>query len=254
MENSLVLRHNYVTILLYSKGIKFVTNTISPHLTEDDIIDWLKANPHFLQKNPDLCDVLVPPKQKSGKGVADFQAYLIERLKADKTEAIETAREVVETARFNMNNQTRIHRAVLRLLEAESFEEFIEGMTADLSILLDVDIISLVIEAEGQKIPHISLPGIRIVPEGTLDNWMRGKHILAQSDITGIDAVYGSGATLVRSQVLMRVDISNLTPPAVLAFGSRDPQMFQAGQGSEQISFLANVVERLFRSWLNLSA
>ena len=223
-------------------------------LSEDDVVDWLKSHPHFLQKNPELCDILLPPKQKNGKGVADFQAYLIERLKADKTEALQTAKEIVETARHNMNNQTRIHRAVLRLLEAESFEEFIEGLTSDLSILLDVDITSLVVEAEGQKIPHISLTGIRIVPEGTLDSWMRGKTILYQSDINGIEAVYVSGATLVRSQVLLRVDISNRTPPALLAFGSRDPQMFQAGQGSEQIVFLANVVERIFRSWLSLSA
>lgn len=225
----------------------------APALSSDDVIAWLKRHPDFLQRHPDLYDILVTPRQKMGKGVADFQTYMIERLKADKTEAIETARGIVETARHNMNNQTRIHKAVLRLLESESFEEFIEGITADLTAFLDVDITSLVIEAEGQKIPQITLPGIRIVPEGTLDLWMRGKTILHQADISGIETIYGPGATLVRSQVLIRVDISNRTPPAILAFGSRDPQMFQPGQGTEQIMFLANVVERLFRSWLMLS-
>ena len=225
----------------------------APALSSDDVIAWLKRHPDFLQRHPDLYDILVTPRQKMGKGVADFQTYMIERLKADKTEAIETARGIVETARHNMNNQTRIHKAVLRLLESESFEEFIEGITADLTAFLDVDITSLVIEAEGQKIPQITLPGIRIVPEGTLDLWMRGKTILHQEDISGIETIYGPGATLVRSQVLIRVDISNRTPPAILAFGSRDPQMFQPGQGTEQIMFLANVVERLFRSWLMLS-
>jgi uncharacterized protein len=165
-----------------------VTHSPDTQLTADDIIAWLKSHPDFLQKNPQACDALIPPKQQNGKGIADFQTYMIERLKADKTEAIETAKEIVETARHNMNNQTRIHRAVLRLLEAESFEEFIESITSDLTTLLDVDITSLVIESDGQKIPHVTLPGIRIVPTGTLDKWMNSRTILHQSDISGISS------------------------------------------------------------------
>lgn len=224
-----------------------------PDLNADTVTAWLKAHPDFLLKNPSVCDFLLPPKQQNGKGIADFQSFMIERLKADKTEAIETAKEIVETARHNMNNQTRIHRAVLRLLEAETFEEFIGSITTDLTALLDVDITSLVIESEGDKIPHVTLPGIRIVPVGTLDKWMAGRNILHQSDISGIETIYGAGAHLVRSQALVRVDISKRTPPAVLAFGSRDPFLFQAGQGTEQVSFLAGVVERCIRTWLHLS-
>lgn len=230
-----------------------MTHPHHPNLDADDITLWLKLHPEFLQKNPEAIQYLIPPKQQNGKGIADFQTYMIERLKADKTEAIETAKEIVETARHNMNNQTRIHRAVLRLLEAESFEEFIESITADLTTLLNVDITSLVIESDGEKIPHVTLPGIRIIPAGTLDKWMMGKNILHQSDISGIETVYGAGANLVRSQVLVRVDVSQKTPPAILAFGSRDPMMFQSGQGTEQVSFLAGVVERCIRSWLHLS-
>lgn len=222
-------------------------------LTPDDILSYLKSHPDFLTKNPEAIDFLVPPKHENGRKVADFQAHMIARLKADKTEAIETAKGIVETARHNMNNQGRIHRSVLRLLECESFDEFIESITSDLTTFLDVDITSLVIESDGDKIPHVTLPGIRIVPAGTLDKWMAGKNILHQSDISGVETVYGAGASLVRSQVLVRVDVSQKTPPAILAFGSRDPQMFQPGQGTEQVSFLAGVVERCIRSWLHLS-
>jgi uncharacterized protein YigA (DUF484 family) len=229
-----------------------VTKTTPPAISADDILAWLKSHPDFLIKNPAACDFLLPPKQQGGKGIVDFQSYMIERLKADKTEAIETVKEIVETARHNMNNQARIHRAILRLLEAESFEEFIESITADLTTLLDVDITSLVIETDDQKIPHVTLPGIRIVPEGTLDKWMNCRAILHQSDISGIEPIYGAGAHLVRSQVLVRVDVSKKTPPAVLAFGSRDPFMFQQGQGTEHVSFLAGVVERCIRLWLHL--
>ena len=90
------------------------------------------------------------------------------------------------------------------------------------------------------------------MPAGTIQNWMQGKPSLLQSDIGGIEAIYGGGANLVRSQALVRVDISLDTPPAIIAFGSRDPELFQDGQGTEQVSFLARVVERLFRTWLNI--
>ena len=194
----------------------------------------------------------MPPREENGRKVADFQSYMIERLKADKTEAIETAKGIVETARSNMNNQTRIHSAVLRLLEAISFDEFVQTITTDLTNLLDVDITTLVVETDGREIPHIHTNGIRVVPEGTIDNWMRGKNVLLQDDISGIEPIYGSGATLVRSQTLVRIDVSMHTPPAIIAFGSRDPHLFNPTQGTEQILFLARVVERQFRSWLML--
>ncbi len=195
----------------------------------------------------------MPPKERPKKGgVADFQSYMIERLKADKEEVITSTREIVENARSNMNNQQRIHKAILRLLESRTFDEFIQCITIDLSPMLDVDISVLVVESNESDIPHVHQNGIRILPEGTIDKWMDGNNVLLQDDISGIEAIYGGGATLVRSQILLRVDISMGTPPAILAFGSRDPTMFGDGQATDQILFLARVIERCFRSWLNL--
>ncbi len=228
-------------------------------LSASDVIAWLKDNPQASKDYPELLDALIQKpaspreRKKDGNNVADFQAYLIERLKADKTEAIETIREVVETARYNMNNQTRIHTAVLSLLDSSSFESFIEALTSDLTALLNVDITTLVVESDGDRIPHIPHSGIRLVPEGTVEKWLGGKMILLQSDIGGVETIYGSGASLVRSQILLRINIGIGTPPAILAFGSRDPELFQPGQGTEQIAFLAQVIERLFRAWLHTS-
>ncbi len=224
-------------------------------ITKTDILNFLSDNPSFLQDNPDVVDALIPPKKRPVKGgVADFQSYMIERLKADKDEVLNSTREIVENARSNMNNQQRIHKAVLRLLEAQTFDEFIHCITMDLSPLLDVDISVLVVESDEKDIPHINQNGIRIVPKGTIDKWMNGKNILLQDSISGIEAIYGGGAALVCSQILLRVDISMCTPPAILAFGSRNPNMFHDGQATDQILFLARVIERCFRSWLTLPA
>ncbi len=222
-------------------------------ISANEVVAYLRDNPRFLQNNPEACEYLLPPqKNGSDRKVADFQSYLISRLRADKDAVMQTTKEIVENSRANMNNQHRVHKAVLMLLEAGSFEDFIHTITMDLSAILDVDITSLVVETNGRDIPHVNTVGIRIVSEGTVDRWMDGKNVLLQSNIQGIEQIYGGGATLVASQALMRVDISMNTPPAILAFGSRDPSLFHNGQATDQISFLARVVERCFRAWLNL--
>lgn len=221
-------------------------------LTPQEVIEFLQANPKFLQQNPEACDFLIPPKSGNGKNVADFQSFMIARLKNDKEKVLETTQAIVENARSNMNNQQRIHKVILRLLEARNFEEFIHIITMDLSTMLNTDISVLVVESNGHDIPHITNNGIRVLPTGTIDQWMKGQNVLLQSNIGGLEAIYGGGANLVQSQALLRVDISMDTPPAILAFGSRDPNMFQDGQGTELVDFLARVVERAFRSWLSL--
>ena len=221
-------------------------------LSDLDILEYLKQNPEFLKKNPEACDLLVPPAEHNGRKIKDFQSYMIERLKSDKHEALETTKEVVSTVRNNMNNQARIHRAILRLVEANSFENFVQAITLDLSSILDVDITVLLVESNGEDIPHIHTNGVRVVPQGTIDHWLGSKKAMLESNIQGVEPIYGGGATLVQSQALVRVDISMDTPPALLAFGSRDPQLFEDGQATEQINFLARVTERLFRLWLNI--
>ena len=70
---------------------------LPPDLDADDVIAWLKKNPDFLARNPDVIDLLLPPAHHNGRKVADFQSYMIQRLKADKAVAVGMTSEVVET-------------------------------------------------------------------------------------------------------------------------------------------------------------
>lgn len=223
-------------------------------LTDAEILAWLKANPNFLQKHPDVLEHMAPPKENMGRGVADFQHYMVQRLKKDKESVIETTRDLIEVSRLNMNSVTRIHDATLKVLEARNFPEFIQAITMDLATLLDVDMAVLVVEGNGDSSPSMLGSGIKVVPQGTITAWMGNEKALLQSDIQGSEDIYGGGARLVRSQAVLRVDISMQTPPAILCFGSRDPEMFRDGQGTELVTYLARVVERCFRLWLDIPA
>lgn len=236
-----------------------MTNEKTPQektpLTDDDILDWLRANPKFLTRNPEAADLLIPPTRvNNDRKVADFQGYMVKRLKDDREDVILKAREIVETSRANMNNQTRIYNAVLLLLEATNFQDFIHTMTMDFAALLDVDIVSLIVEIDDGIIPQIDLTGVRVVGPGTVDLLTRKQTIVLEPAINGLDELYAGGAGLVKSQALVRLSIGGDTPPALLAFGSRNPQMFQPGMGTEQLGFLGHVIERCFRAWLHQGA
>jgi uncharacterized protein YigA (DUF484 family) len=229
-----------------------MTESKKPSLTAAEILAWLKANPNFLNSHPEALDLLAPPKAVAGKGVADFQTYMVKRLKADRDEVLESAREMVATSRANMNNQTRVHKAVLLLMEARSFADFIRTITLDMTSLLDVDIISIVVEASGKVIPQIAMAGVRAVGPGSIDVVMKDKKILLQADIAGLEEIYGGGAGLVKSQALLRMEVAANAPATMLAFGSRDKDLFQSGQGTELIAFLGGVIGRLMRIWLDV--
>lgn len=221
-------------------------------LTEQEIVAWLRRNPRFLQKNPDILDDLLPPRHRQGKGIVDFQYYMVERLRADRDEVLESTREIVENSRANMNNLARIHKIVLMILEARNFEDFIRTITMDAAAVLDVDIISLIVETEGGAIPHIDLAGVRTAEPGTIDLLMKDKTIILESGIAGLDEIYGGGSGLVRSQALMRLHIAAGTPPLLLAFGSRNAALFHERQATDLVMFLGQVIERCFLSWLTV--
>lgn len=223
-------------------------------LSPTEVADFLSDNPDFFSQHPEVLDTIQLPKRNAGTGVVDFHSVLVDRLKADKSNASKLQKELIETFRANMNNQSRIHTAVLVLLEAESFEEFVETITQDFPVLLDVDTASIVIESTSKEIPFIHQAGMRFVRAGTVSRWLGTGDALLQANVNGQEEIFGPGAGLVKSHALLRLEISPKTPAGILAFGSRDPDMFQPDQAIDQIGFLAQVVERCFRLWLDINA
>lgn len=225
---------------------------VKKDLSQEEIVAWLKANRDFFKENPAILEELEAPGVGRGKGVVDFQQALVERLKADKSKANKLQKDLIDTFRANMNNQSRVHTAVLVLLEAETFEEFIETMTQDFPVLLDVDTVNLIIESTSREIPFVNLSGIRFARQGTVAKWLGTGDALLQANINGHEEIFGPGAGLVKSHALLRLEISPSTPAGIIAFGSRNPDAFHPDQAIDQIGFLAQVVERCFRIWLDV--
>ena len=222
--------------------------------TEKAVIDYLKDHPDFLSKHPDILYNLELPEKEAEGGVVDFQSMLLNKLKKDKSHAQRIHKELVENARENMSNQSRIQTAILVALEAENFEEFVEVVTQDFPVLLNVDTVNVIIESTSSEIPFINQAGIRFAKQGIVEKWLSTGDALLQNNIHGSEEIFGAGAGLVRSQALIRLEISEDTPSGILAFGSRDPELFQPNHAVDQVGFLAQVIERCFRIWLGIQS
>lgn len=214
---------------------------------------YLRAHPGFLVDHPDLLDVLDPPACNGGNGVVDLGQAMVERLRRDVAEMAAARDAVVEAGRGNLVAQARVHDAVLMLLAAQSFEHFIETLTTDLAVILDLDVVMVGVERHADEITRTQTPGVtRLSPDSVHALMGPAQNVVLRGGAPGDPSIFGAGAGLVMSFALLRLSISSATPPAVLALGSRQTDHFHSGQGTELLLFLARVVENCVRGWLNL--
>jgi len=223
-------------------------------VTAKQVTAYLRSHPEFLLEHPSLLDGLEPPARDHGDGVVDLQNVMVKRLREEVEKLGGMRDDLLETSRGNANSQDRIHRAIVALLEAPSFERFIECVTTDLAVILDLDLVTIGVEQSDQAFPSHPAPGVYCLEPGVVDGLLGpGNRMLLRDKVQGEAAVYGSGAALVRSDAMIRLAIGEAVPAAVLALASRREDRFHSTQGTELLSFLARVLEISFRRWLNLA-
>ncbi len=222
-------------------------------LSADRVLEFLRDNPDFFVKHPDALNGLQSPSRALGEGVYDLQQAMINQLRGKIDTLAGNQNDLLSTTRANMQTQSRIHECALNLLGAQSFEQLIQTVTTDFAVILDLDMVTLCIEAADPTPLTIRTRGLMILTPGAIDGILGpDRRLLLRGDINGDPELFAGASTLVRSDALVRLSISPSTPPVLLAFGSRDPQRFDSGQATELIDFLASVLEHVIRIWLHL--
>lgn len=222
-------------------------------LTAGEVAAFLEQHPEFFAEHPDLLDSLTTPASENGDGVVNLQHFLVERLRQQLVEARQANDSLIAIGRANLTIQARVHRAVLALLSARSFEQLIELVATDLSVILDLDCVALGVEQGIDELPPVRLEGLVQLEPGTVDKLIgRGRTVTLVDRTDGQTALFGAAASLISSQALIRLQVSRKTPPALLALGSRRAKQFHDGQRTELLTFLARALERSIRAWLNL--
>jgi len=221
-----------------------------------DIIDasavkgFLKQNPDFLIDNPDLFSVLTPPNRSEGDEVVDFQNMMIEKIKSNLEDLQNSQGNLIDTSRNNLTTQAQVHEAVLCLLETESLDHIGHIVTQDWADMLHIDVIRICFEDDHPIAPP-SLKEVALLPEGCVDEYLgRDDIVQLRGDVDVSEDIFGPAKSLVKAEALIKIPKTKYNPPGILAFGSRDADMFYPGQGTELLRFLGKSFHKCLIQWL----
>ena len=217
-----------------------------------DVVAYLRRHPDFLDHHPEALRLLRAPTRDMGDDVFDFQHFQIERMRVDLARLNLEHRTLIAASRGTLASQGRMHKAVLAILAAPSFEQLLQTVTTDLAILLDVDIVTIGVESPGTPAGRLSLNGIHLLKAGAVDAVLGlERDVLLWADTPGEAALFGAAAGLVRSQALLRLAFGRGAPVGLLCIGTRRPGHFHPGLATELLSFLARALGITIAQWLN---
>ncbi|WP_321395221.1 DUF484 family protein [Emcibacter sp.] len=224
-------------------------------ISADKIRDWLKRHPDFLLENPDLLTILTPPfRPSSGDRVVDFQQVMLEKLQQQIAELKDFHGSLIDATRNNMSTQQQVHDAALALMEAEGLTELSHTLVSDWPQMLAVDVIAVCFEkGHDKQIP--ALPEARPLKKGQVDKLLgREDACLLRGDVEVLEDIFGPATELIKAEALIRIPATDHYPEGLLAFGSRDPNMFTPGQGTELLRFLEGVFGLYLQRWMKQEA
>lgn len=215
-------------------------------LTAEEVVQFLQAQPRFIEQHPQLMDVLSLPQRNLGDTVADFQAYQLRHLRGKVGTLRAHQQNFLAAGQANSDTLGRIHGAVLRLCEAKNFTEFAHLFHEEIPAILDVEVAVLAIESDHKKQAKAALH----LPLGTLERWLGPADTLLRANTTGYPELFGADHTSIRSLAVVRLELEEGQPQGIVAFGSPDPEWFTPDQATDLITFFAGVVARRVRQLL----
>ncbi len=222
----------------------------------DNLKTAILNDPATVLDDPDVMRALLHAHDNSnGAKVVDLRGVFVERLERRLDKLEDTHRNVIAAAYDNMSGTNQIQRAVLAVLEPNTFPDFLDAVQKELAHILSVDVVRLCIESNSND---DSLPHAVITPlePGAIRRYLVGDRDVAMRKITlrpcrtDKSTVFTAAANRVSSEALLRLDLGQKQLPALLALGSNDVDRFSHEQGVDLLSFFNSAFERILRRWV----
>ncbi len=205
-----------------------------------DVAAYLRRHPDFLRRHPDLLTVLAPPGRDAG-GVVDLQRVMVERERRNNGELREALQQLLDLGANNQTSMSRIHDAALGAVGQRRFGGLAALVAGEWPGLLGCDRAVLAFETPAEALP--AAPGLAALAPGRVDALLGAAAARLEGGLRrGPPDIFGAAANRVASQALLRLAPGLRGPAGLLALSSRSAEHFQAGQGTELLSFLARTV------------
>jgi len=233
----------------------------STAIAEIDLRDKIIADPEVVLEDPDVMRALIAANEKQlGSNIVDLRGIAMERLESRLDRLEDTHRSVIAAAYENLAGTNQVHRAILRMLDPNEFENFLRDLGGDVADILRVDCVRLVLETvQSADDPAVKRLGdvLTVAEPGFTDSYLGTSRSLPERQVTlrqlkpNSDMIYGEATDYIRSEAALRLDFGEGRLPGMLVMGSEDPHHFKPNQGTDLLAFFAGVFERAMRRWLS---
>ncbi len=229
-------------------------------MIDQDTRDRIIAAPETLLEDTAVMNALIAANERAmGSNVIDLRGIAMERLESRLDRLEETHRTVIAAAYENLAGTNQVHRAVLQLLDALTFEDFLKSLNEKVAPTLRVDSVRLVLESvQAETAAALKRFGeaVHVAEAGFVADYLAAgrnmptKAVVLRQVLPQSDVLYGEKAGFIRSEALMRLDFGAGRLPGMLVLGAEDPHQFKPNHGTDLLAFLAGVFERAMRRWL----
>ena len=226
---------------------------------DPDTRDRILAEPESLLDDTDVMQALIGANERAmGSNIVDLRAIAMERLEQRLDKLEDTHRTVIAAAYENLAGTNQIHRAILQLLDPQTFPAFLTALAGPIASTLRVEKVRFILEsrAEGDAALARTSPVIHVAQTGFVADYMSAgrnvptKVVVLRQVVPASDLLYGDRAGWIRSEALLRLDLGPGRLPGMLALGAEDPHQFKPTHGTDLLAFFAGTFERVMRKWL----
>ena len=229
-----------------------------PARLAEGLREQILENSDAILSDPDVMRALVAANESAmGGNVVDLRGIAMGRLEDRLLRLEDTHQSVISAAYENLAGTNQIHRAVLAFLSPTDFEGFLQCLNHDVADILRIGRVRLILESHDTEM-DTGLAAVSdvlsIAAPGFCEDYAgRGKTprlvSLRPVDQTG-ELVYGAAAEWAASEAVILLDFGDGRLPGMLLLASDDPEQFQPNQGTDLLSFLGGVFERVMQRWL----
>ncbi len=228
---------------------------------DDTLRERIISEPDVILEDVDVMRALIAANERAmGGNIVDLRGIAMERLEARLDRLEDTHRSVIAAAYENLAGTNQVHRAVLKMLDPVSFEDFLRGLGGEVADILRVDVVRLVLESvQNDRDPAVKRLGdvLAVAEPGFIGDYLTQGRASPVRQVTlrqlqgGSPAIYGEAADWIRSEACLKLDFGKGRLPGMLVFGAEDPHLFSPQQGTDLLGFFAGVFERSMRRWLS---
>lgn len=208
-------------------------------LSEQELIDYLRANPDFFIRHPGLLTELNLP-HASGKAISlvEHQVTIMRERNMDMRRRMN---ELLDAARDNDGLFAKTRSLTLALLDTGSLQELNEVLATYVLVDFNADFVCCHVRDRAFSLDHIQNHRDEYPFSGFFNGESATCTTLRRTELTQLFPASNHDES--GSAVLLPLALSN--QPGVLAIGSRDPQRFSTDMDTLFVTYIADVLTKV---------